>query len=425
MTQDPQARHEVPDVFTPAKLGPVTLRNRTIKAATYEGMSHKSLVTDRLIDFHVQHAAGGVGMTTVAYCAVAPEGRTDRHQILWRPEALPGLRKLTGAVHAEGAAISAQIGHAGPVGNPKANGAPALSPSRHFHKTTLSFTKVATRDDLARIVKNHGDAATMAAEAGFDAVEVHLGHNYLASSFLSPKLNHRDDEYGGSLENRARLALEMVREVRRAVGDRIAIIAKLNMDDGYPGGFWLDEAIVVAQWLEQSEAVDALEMTAGSSLLNPMYLFKGDAPLHEFAGVMPEPLKTGIKLIGSRFLHSYPYRDGYLLEDAKQIRSHVKLPMILLGGITDRQIMDTAMAEGFEFVALGRALLREPDLINRMQADARTRSLCNHNNKCMTKIYGGTRCVLVPQPGARPPAQPPSADATQVVEAAERLEARA
>ncbi|SEK71165.1 2,4-dienoyl-CoA reductase [Blastococcus sp. DSM 46786] len=425
MTQKPVAQHEAPDVFAPAELGPVTLRNRTIKAATYEGMSHKSLVTDRLIDFHVQHAAGGVGMTTVAYCAVAPEGRTDRHQILWRPEALPGLRKLTDAVHAEGAAISAQIGHAGPVGNPKANGAPALSPSRHFHKTTLSFTKVATRDDLARIVAAHGDAATMAAEAGFDAVEVHLGHNYLASSFLSPKLNHRTDEYGGSLENRARLALEMVQAVRRAVGDRIAIIAKLNMDDGYPGGFWLDEAIVVAQWLEQSGAVDALEMTAGSSLLNPMYLFKGDAPLHEFAGVMPEPLKTGIKLVGSRFLHSYPYRDGYLLEDAKQIRSHVKLPMILLGGITDRQIMDTAMAEGFEFVALGRALLREPDLINRIQADASTRSLCNHNNKCMTKIYGGTRCVLVPQSDGSPAAQAPAADVSQVVEAAERLEARA
>jgi 2,4-dienoyl-CoA reductase-like NADH-dependent reductase (Old Yellow Enzyme family) len=425
VTQTPLPRHDVPDVLAPAALGPVTLRNRTIKAATYEGMSRKSLVTDRLIDFHVEHAAGGVGMTTVAYCAVAPEGRTDRHQILWRPEALPGLRKLTDAVHAEGAAVSAQLGHAGPVGNPKMNGAPALSPSRHFHKTTLSFTKVATRDDLARIVKDHGAAATMAAEAGFDAVEVHLGHNYLASSFLSPKLNHRKDEYGGSLENRARLALEIVQEVRRAVGDRIAIIAKLNMDDGYPGGFWLDEAIVVAQWLEQSGAVDALEMTAGSSLLNPMYLFKGDAPLHEFAAVMREPLRTGIKLVGSRVLREYPYEDGYLLEDARQIRSHVTLPMILLGGITNRQIMDTAMAEGFEFVAMGRALLREPDLINRIAADARTRSLCNHNNKCMTTIYRGTRCVLVPESAGRPAAHAPAADVSRAVEEAAAVEASA
>ena len=120
----------IPDVFAPAKLGPITLRNRIVKAATYEGLSKNSLVTDRLIDFHVRHAAGGVGMTTVAYCAVAPDGRTDRKQILWTDEALPGLRELTEAVHAEGAAVAAQIGHAGPVANPKGNGAPALAPGR-------------------------------------------------------------------------------------------------------------------------------------------------------------------------------------------------------------------------------------------------------------------------------------------------------
>ncbi len=395
MTHTPLPQALTPDVFAPARLGPITLRNRTIKAATYEGLSRDNLVTDKLIDFHVRHAAGGVGMTTVAYCAVAPEGRTDRHQILWRPEALPGLQELTDAVHAEGAAISAQIGHAGPVAAPKANGAPALAPSRHFHKTTLSFTKPATREDLARVVEDHAHAARMAVDAGFDAVEVHLGHNYLASSFLSPRINHRDDEYGGKLANRARLSLEIMRAVRAAVGDRIAILAKLNMDDGVPGGFWLDEAVTVSRWLEESGSLDALELTAGSSLLNPMYLFKGDAPLREFAGVMPEPLKTGIKLVGKRFLHAYPYTDGYLLQDAKQIRSQVKLPMVLLGGITNRAIMDTAMAEGFEFVAMGRALLREPDLINRIQAEPRTRSLCDHNNKCMTTIYRGSRCVLV------------------------------
>jgi len=177
----------IPDVLAPAKLGPVTLRNRIIKSATYEGLSRDNKVTDALIDFHVRHAAGGVGMTTVAYCAVAPDGRTDRKQILWTEDALPGLRRLTEAVHAEGAAVSAQIGHAGPVANPKANGAPALGPSRHFHATTTSFTKAATRADLERIIKAHGHAARMAIRAGFDAVEIHLGHNYLASSFLSPQ----------------------------------------------------------------------------------------------------------------------------------------------------------------------------------------------------------------------------------------------
>jgi 2,4-dienoyl-CoA reductase-like NADH-dependent reductase (Old Yellow Enzyme family) len=183
--------------------------------------------------------------------------------------------------------------------------------------------------------------------------------------------------------------------VRDAVGDRIAIVAKMNLDDGVPGGFWLDEAIPVAQWLEADGTVDALEMTAGSSLLNPMYLFKGDVPLEEFAGVMPQPIKAGVKVIGHRLLKTYPYFDGYLLEDSRQVRAAVELPMILLGGITGREVMDTAMADGFGFVAMARALLREPDLVNRLQAEPGARSLCIHCNKCMPTNYTGTRCVLV------------------------------
>ena len=384
-----------PDVLAPAKLGPVLLRNRVIKAATYEGLSHRGRVTQDLVDFHVAYAAGGVGMTTVAYCAVAPEGRTARHQLQWTAETLPGLRKLTEAVHGEGAAASAQIGHAGPVADPRGNRAPALAPTRHFQAASLSFARAATLADIARVTRAHGDAATMAVEAGFDAVEVHLGHNYLASSFLSPRLNRRTDAYGGSLENRARFAREIMRAVRDAVGDRIAVIAKLNMDDGVRGGFWLDEAIPVAQWLEADGSLDALEMTSGSSLLNPMYLFKGDVPLEEFAAVMPQPVRLGVRLFGRQKLKAYPYTDAYLLEHAHQIRASVDLPMILLGGVTDKAVMDRAMAEGFEFVAMARALLREPDLINRIRVDERTPSLCIHCNKCMPTNFTGTRCVLV------------------------------
>ncbi|MFC7495786.1 MULTISPECIES: NADH:flavin oxidoreductase [unclassified Nocardioides] len=384
-----------PDVLSPATLGPVRLRNRIIKAATYEGLSHRGLVTRDLVDFHVGYARGGVGMTTVAYCAVAKEGRTDRHQVHWQDEALPGLRRLTEAVHAEGAAVSAQIGHGGPVANPKANGLPALAPSKHFHRTTMSYAQPIDRAGIARVVEAHAEAARRAIDCGFDAIEVHLGHNYLISSFLSPRLNHRDDTYGGSLENRARFARETLRAVREAVGDRIAIVVKMNMDDGVPGGFWLDEAIPVAQWLEADGSCDVLEMTAGSSLLNPMYLFKGEAPIEEFAAVMPQPLRLGVRLVGKRFIREYPYRDTFLLEDARQIRSAVSLPMVLLGGVTDRASMDVAMAEGFQYVAMARALLREPDLVDRIAKDATTPSLCIHCNKCMPTNFTGTRCVLV------------------------------
>jgi 2,4-dienoyl-CoA reductase-like NADH-dependent reductase (Old Yellow Enzyme family) len=387
-----------PDVFGPATLGPLTLRNRVIKAATFEGMTPDALVTDRLVDYHVRPAAGGVGMTTVAYCAVAPEGRTERRQIWMRPEAVPGLRRLTDAVHAEGAAVAAQLGHAGPVADARSNGFAALSPTRRLNPISMRFTRAATEQDIDRVVRAHAEAARLAIESGFDAVEIHFGHNYLVSAFLSPKLNRRTDRHGGSLANRARFAIGVARAVRDEVGDRIAVTAKLNMDDGVPGGLWLDESLQVAQWLEREGALDALELTAGSSLLNPMYLFTGDAPVREFAGVFRQPLRTGLRLVGGRFLRAYPYREAYLLESARQFRAAVRMPLILLGGITRRDTMDLAMAEGFQFVAMARALLREPDLLRRIQADPATMSLCIHCNRCMPTIYDrarGTRCVLV------------------------------
>ncbi|HEX3335674.1 MAG TPA: NADH:flavin oxidoreductase [Jatrophihabitans sp.] len=386
----------VPDPLAPAKLGPVELRNRVIKAATYEGLNHHSLVTDELIRFHRELAAGGVGMTTLAYCAVAPDGRTERKQLYWRSEALPGLRRLTDAVHAEGAAVSAQLGHAGPVADARSNGRPSLGPSRIFQPMTMTFTRPATVEDLDRVTRAHADAARMAIAAGFDAVELHLGHNYLASAFLSPRLNRRTDGYGGSLEHRARLSREIARAVRDAVGDRIAVLAKLNLQDGIRRGLSLPEAIQVARWLTADGSLDALEMTAGSSLKNPMYLFKGPAPLKEFAAAMPQPVRLGVRIAGRTVLHSYPYEDLYLLADAARVRAAIDLPLILVGGVTGKATMDRAMAAGFQFVAMARALLREPDLVNRIKSDPTVPSLCTHCNRCMPTIYSGTRCVEIP-----------------------------
>jgi 2,4-dienoyl-CoA reductase-like NADH-dependent reductase (Old Yellow Enzyme family) len=388
----------VVEVFETARLGPVTLRNRVLKAATSEGMTPDALVTDDLIEYHRRPAAGGVGMTTVAYCAVAPEGRTERRQIWMRPEAVPGLRRLTDAVHAEGAAASAQLGHAGPVADASSNKVPAVSAGRFFNPLGMAFTKVATAEDIERITRAHAEAARLAVESGFDAVEIHLGHNYLASSFLSPRLNRREDGYGGPIENRAKVALGIARAVRDEVGDRIAITAKLNMRDGVRGGLEIDDSLHVARGLQEEGTVDALELTAGSSLLNPMYLFRGEMPIPEFAASYKLPMRIGLRMFGKRFLRAYPYQDTYLLEHARRFRAELDLPLILLGGITDRATMDTAMAEGFEFVAMARALLREPDLVNRIAADPSTPSLCIHCNRCVPTVYRGTHCPLVPQP---------------------------
>lgn len=385
----------VPDVLAPARLGPLRLRNRVIKAATFEGAAPEALVTQELIDYHLRPAEGGVGMTTVAYCAVSPEGRTERRQVWMRGEALPGLRRLTEAVHATGAAVGAQLGHAGPVADGRSNGVASLAPMGGFNALSMRRNKAATAEDIARVVTAHADAALLAAEAGFDAVEIHLGHNYLASAFLSPRLNRRTDAYGGSLRARATVALDIARAVREALGDRLAITAKLNMKDGAPGGITVEESLQVARWLQDDGSVDALELTAGSSLLNPMFLFRGDAPVTEFAANFPLPQRVAIRALGRAFFRTYPYRPLYLLEDARRFRAALDLPLILLGGITDREGMDRAMAEGFDFVAMARALLHEPDLLRRIADDAATVSGCIHCNRCMPTIYTGTHCPLV------------------------------
>jgi 2,4-dienoyl-CoA reductase-like NADH-dependent reductase (Old Yellow Enzyme family) len=383
-----------PDVFAPAPLGPLTLRNRIIKAATFEGVTPGGTVSDALIEFHRGVAAGGAALSTVAYLAVSPEGRTDRHCLQLSADTVPGLRRLTDAVHAEGAAAAAQIGHAGPVANARSNGAPALSPSGGFTPMGSRLRAV----DIAgieRITEDYRRATVLAVEAGFDSIEVHVGHNYLLSAFLSPKLNRRDDQFGGSVENRARFARTVLRTVRDAAGPDVAVTAKLNMADGVEGGLWLDESVEVATLFEADGALDALELTGGSSLANPMYLFRGDAPLHEFGATLPGPVRLGFRLIGHRFLRTYPYEEAYFLPYGRQFRRALSTPLILLGGITERATIEMALDEGFAFVAMARALLREPDLPNRMQAEPSTPSLCIHCNKCMPTIYSGTRCVLV------------------------------
>lgn len=386
-------------MFNPAKLGPLTLRNRVIKAATFEARTPDALVTDDLIEYHRLPAAGGVAMTTVAYCAVSPGGRTGGNQIWMRPHAVPGLRRLTEAIHAEGAAISAQIGHAGPVADARSNQATALAPVRFFNPIAMRFAQKATHEDIDDVLAAHAHAARLAVDAGFDAVEIHLGHNYLASAFLSPLLNRRDDEFGGSLQNRAKVARGLVMAVRRAVRQQVAVTAKLNMTDGIRGGITVDEALTTARWLQDDGGLDAIELTAGSSLVNPMYLFRGDAPVKEFAAAFKPPLRWGIRMTGHRFFREYPYRDAYLLREARLFRAELTIPLILLGGITNRTTMDLAMAEGFEFVAMARALLAEPDLVNRIAAEgSQVRSACTHCNQCMATIYRRTHCVVTGAP---------------------------
>jgi 2,4-dienoyl-CoA reductase-like NADH-dependent reductase (Old Yellow Enzyme family) len=390
-------------LFEPAPLGPLTLRNRVIKAATFEGVTPDGVVTDGLVEFHRRVAAGGAALSTVAYLSVAPEGRTDAGCLLLVPQVVPGLVRLTDAIHGEGALAAAQIGHAGPVANASSNRAQSIAPGRFFNPLALRRTRAATEYDIDRITADYQRSAKLCVDGGFDALEIHLGHNYLLSSFLSPTLNRRTDRWGGSLENRARFARQVVAAVRDVVGRQVAVTAKLNMVDGYRGGLRIEDSLQVAQWLEADGALDAIELTGGSSLANPMYLFKGAAPIREFGATMPWFLRGGFRLVGSRFLRSYPYEEAYFLVQAREFREVLDLPLILLGGVSQLATAERGLAEGFQFVAMARALLHDPDLIQQWQAGTEEVSGCIHCNRCMPTIYTGTRCPLVdPRPGDRP-----------------------
>ena len=382
-------------VFEPARLGPLTLRNRIIKAATFEGVMPHGAVSDELIEFHRRVAAGGAGMTTVAYCAVSKAGRVQRNTLVMSDEVVPDLRRLTEAVHAEGAAVAAQLGHAGLVANTRSNRRPTLAPSTRFSAPAGTLVRAATREQIDGVVDDFRNAASVAVRAGFDSLELHLGHNYLLSSFLSPNLNHRDDEYGGSLENRLRFPRRVIAAVRDAVDDQVAVTAKFNMTDGVPKGLWLEDSLQFAEMLEADGHLDALELTGGSSLLNGMYFFRGDVPMAEFIAAQPKVIGWGLRFYGPRIFPKLPFEEAFFLPFARQFRELLSMPLILLGGINRLDTMEAALAEGFEFVAMGRALLREPDLPNRLRVDPDHAGLCIHCNKCMPTIYSGTRCVLV------------------------------
>jgi 2,4-dienoyl-CoA reductase-like NADH-dependent reductase (Old Yellow Enzyme family) len=381
-------------VFSPVDLGPVRLRNRTVKAATFEGRTPDGEVTDALVDYHLAPARGGVGMTTVAYLAVAPEGRTHGAVVVVSERTLPGLARLADAVHQEGAAIAGQVGHAGPVANGRSNGVRAIAASAMPSPLSMQMVRSATEQDLTRVTRAYVAAARTLVRAGFDVLELHMAHSYLISSFLAAGLNRRKDRWGGPLERRARLARQVARAVREEVGDAVAVTAKVSVSDGFRGGVTTEEGLEVAQLLEADGHLDALQLSGGSSLTNPMYLFRGGAPVAEFAEAMPAVVRWGMRTpVGRGFMKQYEFEEAYFREKALRFRKELSMPLMLLGGINRLETMRRAMDDGFELVAMGRALLREPDLVNRLQAGLAEEGICTHCNRCMPTIYSGTRCV--------------------------------
>jgi len=377
-------------LFTPFSLGPVNLRNRSIRSAAFEGMSPGHLVSEDLINYHRAVAVGGVGMTTVAYAAVSQSGLSFDHQLWLREQALPGLRRLTDAVHAEGAAAAIQIGHCGVMAKKSVSGGVCYAPSGKFNLYGPTWPKTITKEEIGSVVADFGRAVHLTREAGFDAVEVHAGHGYLISQFLSPYTNKRKDEYGGSFENRSRFMVEVIREVMKAAGNDIAVVVKMNIRDGFTGGMEMDESLNVARLLE-AEGVHGLVLSGGFVSKAPMYVMRGRMPVEIMAAHLRHDrwMKPFLKHFGTLLIKPEPFSEGYFLPDALRIREAVRLPLIYVGGLVSLEKIEEVLGNGFEFVQIARALINDPAYINKLKSGEITRSGCQHANYCIAVMYSG------------------------------------
>ena len=375
-------------LFTPGKIGPLTLRNRTIRSAAFESMCPGNKPSKELLDYHHSVAAGGVGMTTVAYAAVTRSGLSFDRQLWMRPEIVPGLRELTDAVHREGAAVSIQLGHCGNMSHKAICGETPVGASTGFNLYSPTFVRGLRKDELAPMARVYGDSVRLAREAGFDAVEIHAGHGYLISQFLSPYTNHRKDEFGGSLENRMRFMDMVMDEVMKAAGNETAVLVKMNMRDGFKGGMDIDESLQVAKRLVDDGA-QALVLSGGFVSKAPMYVMRGAMPVKTMTHYMTcWWLKWGVRMAGKMMIPTVPFKEAYFLEDALRFRKEItQIPLVYVGGLVAREKIDEVLNDGFEFVQMGRALLNEPGFVNRMKAESMARCNCKHSNYCIARMY--------------------------------------
>ena len=374
-------------LFTPVTLGPLTLRNRSIRSAAFESMCPGNVPSPQLLDYHRSVAAGGVGMTTVAYAAVTRSGLSFDRQLWMSPEIVPGLRELTDAVHAEGAAASIQLGHCGNMSHKSICGCLPVGASSGFNLYSPTFVRGLRADELPEMAKAYGRSVCLAREAGFDAVEIHAGHGYLISQFLSPSTNHRKDEFGGTLANRMRFMEMVMEEVMKAAGNDMAVLVKMNMRDGFRGGMELDESLQVARKLQELGA-HALVLSGGFVSKAPMYVMRGEMPIRTMTHYMTcWWLKYGVRLVGKYMIPSVPFREAYFLEDALKFREALDIPLVYVGGLVSRQKIEEVLNHGFEAVQMGRALLNEPDFVNRMRQEENARCNCRHSNYCIARMY--------------------------------------
>lgn len=378
------------EIFTPYKLGPIELRNRTIRSAAFEGMGKNNGPTEELFNYHRAVAKGGIGMTTVAYAAVCRSGISFDSQLWMREEIVPELKRLTDAVHAEGAKASIQLGHCGNMTHRRTCGQMPIGASSGFNLYSPTFHRKMNQNDIDEVVKAYGDAVRLAMKAGFDAVEIHAGHGYLISQFLSPYTNHRHDRYGGSLDNRMNFMRECIREVVKAADGKIAVTAKLNTRDGFRGGQEVDELIEVAKELRRL-GVDAITLSGGFVSRAPQYVMRGEFPTKAIAHYLPASqwwLKICLYIGSWAVCPTVTFKHLFFMEDALKFKAAMPdYPFIYVGGVTTGEDARKVLENGFPLFQMGRAVLEDTDFVNKLKADENHCSGCEHSNFCIGRMY--------------------------------------
>lgn len=378
-------------LFTPFQLGPLTLRNRTIRSAAFESMGKDFSPTQKLKDYHVSVARGGIGMTTLAYASINRSGVSFNSQLWLREEIIPALKDITDAIHREGAAAGIQIGHCGNMTHWSTAGSFPVSASNGFNLYSPTFHRRMSHKEITETAKDFGRAVHTAHEAGFDSVEVHAGHGYLISQFLSPWTNRRRDSYGGSLENRMRFMQECLTEVlEEATKLKMAVVVKHNMEDGFKGGIEVPESIEIAREIERL-GVHGLVLSSGFVSRAPMAVMRGRIPtktMGYYMGWNEWLQKIVVSLFGQWMIKQYDFEECFFLENAKKFREALKMPLIYVGGLVSREGIERVLDEGFELVQMARALINDPAFVNKMkEGDLTTRSGCDHRDYCIARMY--------------------------------------
>jgi len=352
-------------LFETTAINTMNLKNRFVRSATWEGMAGEDgSCTPRLIDLMVELAGGGVGLIISSHTYVSREGQAGPWQLgIYSDELIPNLRAMTEAVHKQGGKIALQLAHAGCRADSNLTGMKPLGPSVK-EKENGSLCREMTHKEIRQTAEAFAKAAARAQQSGFDGVQIHAAHGFLLSQFLSPFYNKRKDNYGGRIENRARIVLEVFQSIRDAVGDRFPVLIKMNSEDFLDTGLCVAEMLEVAAMLERA-GIDAIELSGGT------------ADSGRFV-----PVRKG--RIDSE------EDEVYYREAAKRYKEKIGVPLILVGGIRSygvaKQLVETGVAD---YISLSRPLIREPHLINRWKSGDTRRATCLSDNMCFNPIKAG------------------------------------